>query len=75
MFLATGHDSPSVVTNHAPMTNMNVTGLDHIVLCVTVLIGPEEREGATGRISSVYFRDPDQNLVEVSNVLSGTPRL
>lgn len=36
---------------------------------VDVLIGPEEREGAAGRLLSVYFHDPDKNLVEVSNVL------
>ncbi len=36
---------------------------------VDILEGPVERIGATGRILSVYFRDPDFNLVEVSNYL------
>jgi catechol 2,3-dioxygenase-like lactoylglutathione lyase family enzyme len=31
--------------------------------------GPIERAGATGPIMSVYFKDPDGNLVEVSNRL------
>ncbi|WP_432159965.1 VOC family protein [Streptomyces sp. NRRL F-5630] len=29
--------------------------------------GPVERTGATGPITSVYIRDPDQNLIELSN--------
>ncbi|MCU0868767.1 MAG: VOC family protein [Burkholderiales bacterium] len=34
---------------------------------VPILEGPVRRTGATGPIVSVYFRDPDDNLVEVSN--------
>jgi catechol 2,3-dioxygenase-like lactoylglutathione lyase family enzyme len=36
---------------------------------VPVLAGPIERTGATGPIVSVYFRDPDQNVIEVANYL------
>lgn len=31
--------------------------------------GPVERTGVTGPIRSVYFRDPDGNLIEVSNLI------
>lgn len=33
---------------------------------VAIEIGPDTRTGALGPITSVYFRDPDENLVEVS---------
>lgn len=34
---------------------------------VEVAEGPVGRTGALGRMQSVYFRDPDGNLIEVSN--------
>jgi len=34
---------------------------------VAIEEGPVPRTGATGPIQSVYFRDPDGNLIEVSN--------
>ena len=39
----------------------------HLAACgVPILDGPVARTGATGPIRSLYFRDPDRNLVEVS---------
>ncbi len=37
---------------------------------VPIIEGPVRRTGATGPILSVYFRDPDRNLIEVSNQLT-----
>ena len=34
---------------------------------VEVIEGPVARTGATGPLVSLYFRDPDGNLIEVSN--------
>jgi len=34
---------------------------------VEVELGPVQRDGATGQLTSVYFRDPDGNLLEVAN--------
>jgi len=40
----------------------------HLRACdVTIEEGPVTRSGARGPLCSVYFRDPDGNLVEISN--------
>ena len=45
---------------------------EHIRSCgVEIVEGPVSRTGATGRLESVYLRDPDGNLVEVSNYADG----
>jgi catechol 2,3-dioxygenase-like lactoylglutathione lyase family enzyme len=36
---------------------------------ITIIEGPCTKTGAMGDIRSVYFRDPDLNLVEVSEYL------
>ncbi|AGL64828.2 MULTISPECIES: VOC family protein [Lactiplantibacillus] len=34
---------------------------------VDVIAGPVERTGAHGKLTSLYVRDPDNNLIEISN--------
>ena len=47
--------------------------LDHLAReGVEIEDGPGERAGATGAVVSVYFRDPDGNLVEVSTPVTPT---
>ena len=44
--------------------------VDHVRSCgVQVIEGPVRRTGAVGPIESIYVRDPDGNLIEVSNYL------
>jgi len=46
--------------------------VEHLGRCdVAILEGPVQKTGATGPIRSVYFRDPDRNLIEVSNYVAG----
>lgn len=45
--------------------------LRHLEACaVEVVGGPIERTGAEGAILSIYLRDPDGNLIELSNPLA-----
>jgi len=42
--------------------------INHLRVCdVEIVEGPVMRTGATGPLESVYVRDPDGNLIEVSN--------
>jgi catechol 2,3-dioxygenase-like lactoylglutathione lyase family enzyme len=48
------------------------TALDEVIETlkedgVAIIEGPEDKTGALGPMKSVYFRDPDGNLLEVSN--------
>ena len=38
-----------------------------VQLGVEIIEGPVMRTGATGRLRSIYIRDPDGNLIELSN--------
>ena len=41
--------------------------IEHLARCgVAIIEGPVAKTGARGPIRSVYFRDPDMNLIEVS---------
>jgi hypothetical protein len=36
---------------------------------IPVEVKPVERTGVTGKIRSLYLRDPDENLIELSHYL------
>ncbi len=45
----------------------------HLQTCgVEIIEGPIGKTGAVGAIRSVYFRDPDSNLIEVSNYVDAS---
>lgn len=50
------------------------TVADHLAAHgVRVILGPVRRTGALGPIESLYFHDPDENLVEVANLVTNVP--
>jgi len=68
--------SPSIARDTVPGSGnfcvLTETPIDEVVAHlgregVRIVDGPGERAGAVATILSVYFKDPDGNLVEVSN--------
>jgi catechol 2,3-dioxygenase-like lactoylglutathione lyase family enzyme len=42
--------------------------ISYLNICgVKIIEGPAERTGAMGPMTSVYIRDPDQNLIEIAS--------
>jgi len=45
--------------------------MQHLRDCgIDVVEGPVDKTGAIGALKSVYIRDPDQNLIEISNYVN-----
>jgi catechol 2,3-dioxygenase-like lactoylglutathione lyase family enzyme len=58
----------------ADLCFITLTPMDNVIEYLAVLRvhieeGPVERTGAVGKLRSIYIRDPDHNLVEISNYL------
>jgi len=63
---ATAGSGDLCLVSAAPLDDV----IEHLNECrVTVIEGPVAKTGATGPIRSVYFRDPDGNLIEVSEYI------
>ena len=58
----------------ADLCFITTTPLDDVLaylkdMRIHVELGPVERTGAMSQLSSLYIRDPDHNLVEISNYI------
>lgn len=76
--LQDAHAQASIARDTVPGSGnfclLTETSIDDVVMhlqqhAIEIIDGPGQRAGATGPILSVYFKDPDGNLVEVSNQL------
>ena len=52
--------------------------LDHVTAHIKssgieIVDGPVSKQGAMGPVESIYVRDPDGNLIEISNYLTVSP--
>ena len=61
-----GRDEYARATQSAAIAHVRAQG-------VQILLGPVDRTGATSQLRSFYFRDPDQNLIEVANRVAAAP--
>jgi catechol 2,3-dioxygenase-like lactoylglutathione lyase family enzyme len=61
--IAAGSDDLCFLTGSTPQQVV-----DHLKACgVAIEVGPGDKQGAMGTIVSVYCRDPDGNLIEISS--------
>ncbi|CAN5674290.1 VOC family protein [soil metagenome] len=60
---AAGSDDLCFLTSATPQAVA-----DHLQACgVAIIVGPTDKKGALGTIVSVYCRDPDGSLIEISS--------